>query len=387
MSLFYDFYKGVLMKRKLYLAILACIFFSHSAKPETKQRQTSDQSHESIKSRKEHRVGKKRITQTQQQSSGFTLLDSKAPTITQQSINEPPFANRYNENKKRVNLFVTKIDFTRDGVSLFLNQTFNNREYGTEFLPYSLSHLTQFLEFAHTNKQSPEFIEGALRLFNQKIKNAPFLTASALERFLERASPHFQEQIAVTPFSLWQESKHLLSEAFREKFSFAQQDPLGFFEYVSKNLAHEVQTNMITPERVRATCMRFLSCTTDKIIWSPSDQIETWRSFKKIGDSFHELHVKKVIPDELDVNELYWSLIERYCYFLKLAGTRLSLDTCKSIKQDLFGRSIPWLLQKEQESILETKMERLTVAVLETEAKIHAHSQGIITDKIVVRNA
>ena len=375
------------MNKELYLAILACIFFSHSAKPTTKQRATTEQPYEAIKSHKEHRVGKKQAFQTQTTQPGFVLLNPKATVIIQQPLNEPLFANRYNENKKRVNLFVTKIDFTKDGVSLFLNQTFNNREYGAEYLSYSLNHLSQFLEFAHANKQSPEFIEGALRLFNQKIKNSPFLTASALERFLERASPHFQEHLAVTPFSLWQESKHLLSQAFREKFSFAQKDPLGFFEYVSKNLAHEVQINMITPERVRATCMRFLSCTTDKIIWSPSDQIETWRSFKKIGDNFHALHLKKVIPDELDANELYWSLIERYCYFLKLTGTRLSLDTCRTIKQDLSDRSIPWLLQKEQESVLETKMERLTVAVLETEAKIHAHSQGIITDTLMVKHS
>ena len=387
MSLFYDFYKGVLMNKELSLAILACIFFSHSAKPETKQRPTLDQSHESTKSRKEHRVGKKRTPSSLDHRTGFTLTDPKAPTIAQQPLSEPLFANRYSESKKRVNLFVSRIDFTRDGVSLFLNQTFNNRGYGAEYLPYSLSHLTQFLEFAHTNNQTPEFIEGALRLFNQKIKSAPFLAAPAVERFLNCASPHLQEHLAVTPFSLWQESKQLLSQAFREKFSFAQTDPLGFFEYVSKNLAYEVQTNMITPERVRATCMRFLSCTTDKIIWSPSDQAETWRSFKKIGDSFHELHLKKVIPDELDANELYWGLVERYCYFLKLTGTRLSLDTCKTIKQDLSDGSIPWLMQKEQESVLETKMERLTVAVLETEAKIHAHSHGIITDTLVASRA
>lgn len=375
------------MKEKLLAAILACIFFSHSAKPETKQRSDFNQANELAKSRKEHRSGKKRNLKPQEMQAGFTLLDPKAPTITPAALSEPLFANRYNENKKRVNLFVTKIDFTRDGVSLFLNQTFNNRDYGAEYLPYSLNHLIQFLEFAHANQQSPEFIEGALRLFNQKVKNSPFVTAPALERFLDRATPHFQAHLAVTPFSLWQESKHLLSTAFREKFSFAQKDPLGFFEYVSKHLASEVQTNMITPERVRATCMRFLSGTTDKIIWTPSAQAETWRSFKKIGDSFHALHLAKVIPDELDANELYWSLIERYCYFLKLAGTRLSLETCKVIKQDLADRSIPWLLQKEQESVLETKMERLTVAVLETEAKIHAHSQGIITDKLMIKHS
>ncbi len=373
------------MNKELSLAILACIFFSHSAKPVTTQRPDSNQPAESIIIRKEHKTGKKQTTHAQESTTKFVLLDPKAPTITSQPFTEPVFANRFNKQKNKINLFITKIDFTRDGVSLFLNQTFNNRDYGSEFLPYSLSHLTQFLDFAHANKQSPEFIEGALRLFNQKIKNAPFLTAASLERFLDKVHPHFEAHLAVTPFSLWQESKHLLSQAFREKFSFAQQDPLGFFEYVSKNLAHEVQINMITPERVRATCMRFLSCTTDKIIWAPSDQAETWRSFKKIGNHFHTLHLKKVIPDEFDANELYWSLIERYCHFLKLTGTRLSLDTCKTIKQDLAEKSIPWLLQKEQESVLETKMDRLTLTVLETEAKIQAHLQGIITDKLIVR--
>ncbi len=375
------------MNRALFLLISACIFFSHSAKPESNQRPTVSPTQEQTAPRKERRAGKKKIQQQEERVPTFTVLEPKGPALPQPALAPSFFANPLPQEKKRVSLFVTKIDFSRDGVSLFLNQTFNNRDYGTEFLPYSLSHLSQFLEFAHDNKQSPEFIEGTLRLFNQKVKSAPFIAAPALERFLDKASPRFTQHLAVVPFSFWQESKHFLSQAFREKFSFAQNDPLGFFEYVSKNLAREVDIHITTPERVRATCMRFLTCTTDKIIWAPSDQVQTWHSFKKLGNAFQDLHQTKVIPDDLDVNELYWSLVERYCYFLKLTGTRLSLETCSAIKQDLADRSIPWLLHKEQESVLETKMERLMVAVLETEAKIHAGTQGVITDTLAIQRS
>lgn len=372
------------MNRALSLAISACIFFSHSAKPESNQRPAHLQPQEQTSVHKERRTGKKRIQKQEEQLPSFTVLEPKGPAVPQPAAAPSFFANPLPQEKKRVNLFVTKIDFSREGVSLFLNQTFNNRDYGTEFLPYSLSHLAQFLDFAHDNKQAPEFIEGTLRLFNQKVKSAPFIAAPALERFLEKASPRFTQHLAAEPFSFLQESKIFLSQAFREKISFAQNDPLGFFEYVSKNLAREVDIRITTPERVRATCMRFLTCTTDKIIWAPSDQTQTWHSFKKLGTTFESLHQAKVIPDELDVNELYWSLVERYCYFLKLTGTRLSLETCSTIKQDLADRSISWLLHKEQESVLETKMERLMMAVLETEAKIHAGTQGVITDTLAL---
>ncbi len=366
------------------LSLLACIFSIHSAKPETNQRHSSEPADQTNSSSDEKKRSKKRLSgrKPSQQKEAPQFI-ATPPTATEAQPNvtiQPLFANRLNREQKRINLFVTKIDFSRDGVSLFLNHTFNNKEYGSEFLPYSMTHLVQFLEFAHVHQQSPEFIEGALRLFIQKYKGAPFVTAPALERFLEKASPYFEQHLATTQYSMWQSFKQTLSQTFREKFLLAKQDPLGFFEYVSKDLAAQVTNQITTPTRVRATLLRLLTHTTDKVIWSPSDQEYTWQSFKKLGEAFHILHTKQVIPDELDANELYWGLVERYCYFLKLAGTQLNLETCKVIKKDLMENSPIWLRHKEQETVLETKMERLMVTIMETEAKLHAKDHGIITD-------
>lgn len=366
------------------LSLLACIFSIHSAKPETYQRHSSTPTSQTPSSADEKKRNKKRLSgrKSPQSEEAPQFIPTppqniKAhPTVTVQ----PLFANRLNAEQKRINLFVTKIDFSRDGVSLFLNHTFNNKEYGSEFLPYSMTHLAQFLEFAHVHQQSPEFIEGAFRLFTQRYKGAPFVTAPALERFLEKASPYLEEHLAAKQYSMWHSFKQTLSQSFREKFLLAKQDPLGFFEYVSKDLASQVTNHITTPTRVRATLLRFLTHTTDKVIWAPSDQEYSWQSFKKLGEAFHNLHTKQVIPDALDANELYWGLVERYCYFLKLAGTQLNLETCKAIKKDLMENSPLWLRHREQETVLETKMERLMVTIMETEAKLHAKDHGIITD-------
>ncbi len=343
------------------LSFLAFITSIHSAKPKTNQR------HATIAAGQTFASQQKYVTPPS--------LPQTAPTLTQ------PLNSNYvtREDRKYINLFVTKIDFNKEGVSLFLHHTFNNKEYSSEFLPYSLTHLTQFLEFAHHYKQSPEFIEGAFRLFHQKSKGAPFITAYSLERFLDKTTPYLEQNLA-TNQSLWKSFKRTLSQTFREKFSYAQQDPLGFFEYVSKNLESQVTHQVITPMRVRAIFLRFLTHNTDKLLWSVHDQELTWQSFKKLGNIFHQLHTTGVIPDPLDANELYWSLVERYCYFLKLSGTQLSLDACKMMKRDLLHEPLVWIHQKEQESMLETKIERVLTAILETEAKIHAKAKGIITD-------
>lgn len=367
------------MKKMISFSILACVFYIHSSKQETNQRPidiTTIDDTKIAKQKKRTRLNSKEKIDTQLPEMQPTQLISH---VTQQPFLANPLTN---QERTTMNLFVRKIDFSREGISLFLNQSFNNKTYSTEFLPYSMTHLVQFLDFAHSTQQSPEFMEGAFRLFTQKLKASPCVTAPALDRFLTQAHPYLEKHLAEKPFSLWQEFKHTLSEGFRTKFGAAKNDPLGFFEHLSKDMASQVSTYITIPTRVRTTVFRFLVCNADKLIWCPTDQVETWHLFKKIGDKCYNLHTKKVIPDELDANELSWTLIERYCHFLKLAGTQLTLETCSAIKKDLSENPIVWLDTKEQETLLQTKRERLTLALMETEARIHAKEHGVMTDLI-----
>ena len=189
-------------------------------------------------------------------------------------------------------------------------------------------------------------------------------------------------QLAKQDVSIWTEIKDTLVDAFRAQFSFLQGDPLGFFDVVSKELDDKITARIITPDRVRATLVKFLNSGLDKVIWSPHDQQKTWESFKKIGNSLEYLHRAHVIPDHLDVNDLYWSLVERYCYFLDLVGTQLTEETCQLIKRDIAEKNVSWLLAGEQEKGITTKMERLAHAVIETDARVMAYKTGIFTEKV-----
>ncbi len=283
--------------------------------------------------------------------------------------------------EKKVSFFCYPLVFTDEGISSFFNHSFNREEYGKEFLPHNLGHLGQIIRHGQSHGLSKQFTEGALRLFHQKLKSCPYISAPAIEIFLNENTPYLELQLAKQQFGLWTEIKDILLERFKSQFSFLQDNPLGFFDYVAKELDEKISTNVISPERARATLVRFLNSALDKIIWSPDDQEKTWESFKKIGNSLQYLHATQVIPDHLDVNDLYWSLIERYCYFLELVGTKLNLETCQLMKNDLAEKKIDWLLTSEQEKGITTKLEKIAHAILETETRILAKNNGIFTEK------
>jgi hypothetical protein len=86
------------------------------------------------------------------------------------------------------------------------------------------------------------------------------------------------------------------------------------------------------------------------------------------------------IINQDDLDDLFKSLLERFCHFLDLAGSDLSMDVINSIKQDIVAGKLLFLELEEQEDFIETKAERLQRALLLTEAKVRARSFGIISE-------
>lgn len=363
-----------------FLGLLMCTSSIHSAKEDKKQSSESKPKKLSRFQRRklarEAKAKEKNKAEAKEEVSEYLSVHSA--TIT------PIRVTHTKEDEKKLNLFFNRIEFTHNGISSFFAHTFNRKEYGTDFLPHNFTHLAQFIEYSQQANQSPEFTEGVLRLFNQKLKMSSYVSAPAFERLLLQTSPYFEHQLAQTTTPLWHNLKNHLATTFKSRFASLQEQPLQFFEDLSKELSTKFTIQNTTPERVRFTLLRLLTSTCDKIVWSPTDQAQTWASFKAIGTTLERLHQKKVIPDELDANDLYWSLVERYAYFMELVGSQLSLETCEKIKQDLKERKITWLESPEQEAGLQTKIERLAEVLIETEAKIQANKHGLITDGVIL---
>lgn len=267
---------------------------------------------------------------------------------------------------------LVSIEFTEKGLTTFFKQTFNNPHY-KELLPYSFSHFVQCIRFGKRTEQPTDYYERIIRLFIQKTKVCPFVTACAFERMITRTTPLFIEITLPHELPLWQRIKESLSTSFSDYFGLLKSEPDEFFEFLGRSLADNEYQKKYSEDKIKELLLRFFATTIDKIVWTPHDQKEVWNSFKTIGNSLFFLHEKKVIPDIQDVNELYHGLIERFCYFLELSGTALEPSVLADIKQDLLHCSLSWLAIPELEDALEAKTERLLNALIATQLRQKAH--------------
>lgn len=350
----------------LYVTILwACFFsssFSHSEKPITMQDSTIKfvTSHEKKESRKKKRLKQETVSSTDVPIS--CPISITIPTTKTISSGTIPFA------KDQLSLIAPTIEFTQEGVLQFFN-TFNKPEYTEHFLPHSFSHMRQFFEFAQNTQQPLEFYDGIIHLFHQKIVACPFVNEAAVQRLLLTSSSYFEKALPLSKQSLWKEIKKTLWQNFQKRFTVLTENPVGFFEEVSDEILKKVKFHATTPDRLRYTIGNFIGTVLDKTVWAPQDEIETWRSFKKIGTLLTNLYEKNIIIDDNEINLLYWRLIERYCFFLDLTGSHMSATTYTAIKYDLAEKKVPWLYNPEQEEGLKQKVERLAQAVISAEAQ------------------
>ncbi len=304
-------------------------------------------------------------------------IQQPPPTIISPSVSMP-FAQtnkslRDQKNEQEIlDALLVSIDFTEQGLITFFKQTFNNPQY-KELLPYSFSHFVQCIRFGKRTEQPTDYYERIIRLFIQKTKVCPFITACAFERMITRTTPTLIDITQIHQKPLWESIKESIASSFSDYFSLLKSEPDEFFEFLGHTIADNELKKKCSEEKVKELLFRFFTTSIDKLVWTPHDQKETWNSFKIIGDHLFFLHEKKVIADVQDLNELYHGLIERFCYFLDLSGRALEPSVISEIKQDLLNHPMTWLSIPELEDTLETKVERLINALITVQLQQEAH--------------
>lgn len=282
-------------------------------------------------------------------------------------------------------LFCAPIQFTRNGMQFYLKTIFNDVSYSQDFLPYSFTHFIQFLEYG----KDQAFVEHALRLFSNKIKAAPYISDGAFIDMLNKVPQIIKKQVLKEydeiNFDHIQNSvNNTLYDMFLTRFAVFKQEPETFLHDLSKDLVKKVDAiycleDRMAQERLLQMLVRFFDAGTLKLMWNVHDQMKVWDSVKKISNQFSDLFDQNMLTSE-DLDDLYRSLIERFCYFLDLAGSELAIDVIKKIKEDIVAGDILLFQLEEQEELLEPRGDRLMHVILQTEAKIEAKKYGIVTD-------
>lgn len=301
---------------------------------------------------------------------------------------------RQNEatEKKTLELLSADITMTSVGINDFLSSAYNNPLYAQVILPHNFLHLTQLLEHGHATKLSRSYVQSTVRLFSNKMKACPYISANAFDALLatlpDLLKPYFATTQTYAIDRLKKRINNVLYAQFLEKFTTFKQDPDYFFKDLSASIVGEIeaenaQNHIISCEEMRKTILIFLEVGVAKLMWSPSNKKDVWTTVKSISEHMTNLLEHSVLADADDLNDLFVSLIERYCYFIDLSATDLPLDFYDTVSKEIATLSLPLLELEEQEEYIEPKKQRLLRSLAHGQARCYAYNHnGIKTASI-----
>jgi hypothetical protein len=279
------------------------------------------------------------------------------------------------------------INFTSEGVNRFLKHTYNKSLY-KDVLPNNFSHFLQFLDYGKKTNQKDHFIKSVVRLFSKKLKGCTYVNAYAYSRMLEQLPLHVQHYVAPKELRNLKPLKDQVSDliygAFISRFAMCKQNPDMFLGGLSSeildviNKEGSILQDAVSKEQVRQQLIRFLEVGLSKLVWSPEQPDEVWDSVKNIANQFAGLTEHNIITDMDDLDDLNWSLVNRFCFFIDIAGDELPPAFYTKVKEEIATHDVAFLETAEQEVNIEKKSDYVMHALLKGEATALARDRGIV---------
>ncbi len=278
----------------------------------------------------------------------------------------------------------------------YIIDVYNKPGYTTG-LSQDSSHLIHFLTLGKELSIRPSMIYVALRLFNNKMKGCEVIDDAAILQIVQAApsllSPYFLQSPDAQLYDLAFIKRHLhdmLFNRFTEHLRLPQQDPNMLIAHLTQDLVAQYEQEMTrmqkqaqheaARERLRTLLIRFFELSLNKCIWNPTAPHLIWPSFKTLAEGFEVLARSGVIDQMDDLDDLYWSLVHRFCFFLDLYGSALPLSVYEEIESNLTDKNIFFLEYKEQDEGILTKKETLAEALILGRTRAYAYANnGIIS--------
>ena len=270
-----------------------------------------------------------------------------------------------------------------------IQQDLQSPRYRQDILPNNFSYLIQLLEYGEQTKQTREFAQESLSLFSKVLKGSEYVNSYAFSSFVERLPAMLKHYFAGYQLEsanqlivendldmlerLQQTVTSIVYSKFTKDFATCKTNP----ELFLSDLTHKIVSataQEVTTEQLRQIVIRFLEVGLSKLIWNPHDQEKTWESMKSISHHLATLMKYNIVDDLNDVDELFWTLVHRYRYFLELNNTSMPLSFYAKIKRDIRTQKLMLFELEEQEPFLQSKSSCLMQTILTQEAKKRAHA-------------
>jgi hypothetical protein len=282
--------------------------------------------------------------------------------------------------------FYQQPQYTRESVSRFLTRIYNHRHYGEKFLAFNFTHMQTLLSYTRESIQPRAYIKMVLKLFSQKLKSATFVNSYALLQLVNQLPELLKSYcLKQSDQSAKDQFKKCLYDFFLHNFKDLKKDPERSLNSLTDTIYKISVTQSdkdISVAELQQCIAQFLEISLNKLIWSPVDNKDVWDSVKNIALSLELLLHSNAIANTESLDELYWSLIYRFCYFLEIAGTELHQSAYEIIVSDLNSQKLSLWKLEERDAFITPKELYLKQRVFEAEVRSRAWHAGIITDMI-----
>lgn len=280
----------------------------------------------------------------------------------------------------------------QDHLIITLQKELRTTEYRKEILPNDFSYLEQLITFGTSTNQPPAYLHSIIKLFSNMLKSSHYVNAVALSDMLNTLpaalSPYFSLPVTrqyITNSALYdatfvdrfKSTVHtILYSKFSMEYESFRQDPDLFLRKISGNIVTVAQEELMQ-EQLRQSIIRFFEIALSKLIWNASTEEQTWFVTKRIAEQLATLLAHNIIDDSNDLDDLHWTLLSRYCYFIELMATDMPDSFYKTIKNDIRSHDIVLFALQEQDYMVEPKLSYMQRTLLEAEITAYRYRSGL----------
>lgn len=276
------------------------------------------------------------------------------------------------------------IIFCKGGLTKYFKTAFNNPEYAINVLAHDFGHFIQCMDYAQRHFGDRSHVRHVLRIFTHKLRAAPYVNAQAFLTMLDALQPimaNCQNSPKKSDNSYLKASiNELLYDSFLNQFDQFKVSPGIFFDNISDTIITTVndlkdEGDDISDFELKKALNKFLDVGLNKLIWRPSDEIQTLRCAQSIATQLMSLSKNNWLDSD-DLYDLTDTLFERYLYFLDICCLELPISFFCEAKCEIEKPCLLFDID-ELEECFEPRKERFAHALLEFEFKVRADKHGL----------
>lgn len=271
--------------------------------------------------------------------------------------------------------------FSPSGLTCFFKHIVSSRRYTEDVLPYKFKHVYEFLNHGTNTNQGRVYTKAVLRLFDKKIKEAPFVSVTEVMSFVQQLPDVIAKDLASDDGKKKKVHKIVRTE-LETKFDDLKTDPDGFLDALAQKIVSEkYHAHEISRKELCVYATKFVDDCVGKAMWSA--QTDVWDLFIQLGHALVALQKKGIIHDRDALDDCVWTLVTRFAHFVSLWGSDLPIGFYQKAGEQL-GKGLDFLdALEEQEVGLKTKTGYLKEVLVEGAIKANARQNGIITEPVI----